>query len=417
MSSVCVHGLGYIGLPTAAMLANRGHEVVGYDPSESVVERVRRCEVDSDEPGLRSFVEQAFDSGRLSVRATPVPAEYQIICVPTPITDENTADLQYVRAAGETVNEHLRESDTVILESTVPPGTTNEVLRPLLERNGLTAGETFSLAYCPETVLPGNILCELESNNRIIGNIGSEEPTAAVELYETFVEGKINTTDATTAETAKLVQNAHRDVNIAFANEVARLSYRHGVDARACIALANTHPRVEILNPGPGVGGHCLPIDPHFLIEESDEDQSLIQYARTINRGMVDHTVTLMEDVAAPLDRKKVTILGVAYKGGASDTRNSPGLHLAQVLQSAYDDVTIAMVDPQVDDQTLDLQPFDSAIAESDVAVLVTDHDAFTRLTPADFTTMSGDTPAIVDTRGALGRDAFEEAEFAFTRI
>ena len=413
MSTVCVHGLGYIGLPTAAMLANYGHDVIGYDPSEAVIDRIERGSVDQDEPGLQAFVAEALDSGTLSVGTTPLPAEYQIISVPTPITEENEADLSYVRTAAETVGDELREDDTVILESTVPPGTTTDVVRPILEQNGLTAGETFSLAYCPETVLPGNILYELQHNDRIVGNVGTAQPTEAVELYETFVDGEIHTADATTAETAKLVQNAHRDLNIAFANEIAKICDVNDIDSRAAIKLANTHPRVDVLNPGPGVGGHCLPVDPHFLVDRIEE--SVIKQARMVNQSMVGHTISLIEDVAAPLDNATVAVLGVAYKGGVADTRNSPGLRLARQLQSNWPSIEVRLTDPHVDDQTLDLKPFEEAVRDADVAVLITDHDTFGDLGPADFDPMA--TPKLVDTRGVLDQVVFEDGGFDFVRL
>jgi len=413
MSTVCVHGLGYIGLPTAAMLADHGHEVVGYDPSEAVVDRIKRGDIDPDEPGLREFVARVLDSENLFVSTSPVPAEYQIICVPTPITDDENADLQYVRAASETVGDLLRVGDTVILESTVPPGTTVDVCRPQLEQDGLTAGETFSLVYCPETVLPGNILHELKHNDRIVGNVGDQAPTAAIELYETFVNGAIHTEDATTAEAAKLAQNAHRDVNIAFANEIAKVCYSHDIDARACIDLANTHPRVDVLNPGPGVGGHCLPVDPHFLVDKRDE--SLIERARTVNESMIEHTISLLTDISPRLGDATVAILGVAYKGGVNDTRNSPGLKLARELQSEWPSIEIRMTDPQVDDQTLNLVSFEDAVTGADVAVMITDHDAFTGLEPGAFTAMAES--KLVDTRGILDAEQFESAGFSFVRI
>jgi UDP-N-acetyl-D-mannosaminuronic acid dehydrogenase len=414
MSSVCVHGLGYIGLPTAAMLSNYDFDVIGYDASPEVVERLSQGQVDFEEPELRAFVERSLASGDLTVSAEAVPADYHIICVPTPLTDEMSADLEYVRAAGRSVAEELRQGDTVILESTVPPGTTVEVLRPILEESGLTVGETFSLAHCPETVLPGNIVQELKTNDRVIGSANGGEPTSAVRLYESFVEGEIHTTDATTAEFVKLMQNTFRDVNIAFANEVARRCYQVGIDSRETIELANTHPRVDVLQPGPGVGGHCLPIDPYFLADSSEVDtDSLVLLAREVNDSMRTHVTDLLEDALGDVDGRSVAVLGVAYKGNVGDIRESPGLALADHLTSNGVDVTLT--DAHVDDEHLRLEPFEEAVAGADAAVIVTDHDEYVELTPSDLDSLGN--PVVVDTKGVLDRERFRRAGFEVYRV
>ncbi|MEF8937590.1 MAG: nucleotide sugar dehydrogenase, partial [Halovenus sp.] len=253
MSSVCVHGLGYVGLPTAAMLANYGHDVFGYDANETVRAELRDAETPFDEPGLRAFLTQALESDKLEISDEVVPAKYQIICVPTPFDEtEKTADLSYIKQVGRAVAPVLREGDTVILESTVPPGTTVEELQPLLEESGLVAGEDFALAHSPETVLPGNIITELRENNRIVGGVNAVSAESAVRLYDSFVNGRIRKTcDPTVAEFVKLIQNTSRDTNIALANEIARLAHDYGIDSRETIELANEHPRVDILQPGP----------------------------------------------------------------------------------------------------------------------------------------------------------------------
>ncbi|OYR60108.1 UDP-glucose 6-dehydrogenase [Halorubrum ezzemoulense] len=396
MSTICVHGLGYIGLPTAAMFANYEHDVVGYDTDPEVVEQLADGEIHFDEPGLRAFVTQAIESGNLTVSDEVVPAEYHVIAVPTPFDEEKKeADLAYVESAGEAIVSQLRTGDTVILESTVPPGTTVDVLEPVLEESGLNAGEDFALVHCPETVLPGNIITELRENNRIIGGVNGVSTQAAVRLYESFVEGDIRTTtNATTAEFVKLIQNTFRDTNIALANEIARLCADYNIDSREAIDLANEHPRVNIHQPGPGVGGHCLPIDPWFLGQGSDE-LDLISTAREINDGMSQYIIEMLETKLGSLDGKKIAILGVAYKGNVGDTRKSPGLKLARELQAttlpnsetvAADGgvgVDIALHDPHVEDQTLDLLDFESALSDADAVVITTDHDEFENLSPA----------------------------------
>ncbi|MCU4802074.1 nucleotide sugar dehydrogenase [Halobacteria archaeon HArc-gm2] len=415
MSTICAHGLGYIGLPTAAMFANYDNDVIGYDTSTEVISQLENGEVHFDEPGLRAFVTQALESGNLSVSDEVVPAKYHIICVPTPFDDDaKEPNLDYVEAAGEAIAPHLRTGDTVILESTVPPGTTVATLQPALEESGLSAGRDFALVHCPETVLPGNIITELRQNNRIIGGVNGVSTEAAVRLYESFVEGEIRTTaNATTAEFVKLIQNTFRDTNIALANEIAKLAADYEIDSREVIDLANDHPRVNIHQPGPGVGGHCLPIDPWFLGQGSDQLE-LISTARDVNDGMSHYVVELLEGELGSLNDAKIAILGVAYKGNVGDTRKSPGLALAQELQERTEaapnavadggepsDVELALTDPHVEDQTLSLEPLSEALQGADAAVITTDHDEYADL-DIGAVTSSMRTPRIIDTKDIL---------------
>lgn len=428
MSTVCVHGLGYIGLPTAAMLANYDHKVYGYDADPEVTEQLGNGEIHIDEPGLRAFVTQAINSGQLEITNEVVSAKYHIICVPTPFDEkEKEADLGYIEKAGEAIVPVLREGDTVILESTVPPGTTVEVLQPILESSDHSAGADFALVHCPETVLPGNIINELQQNNRIIGGVNGVSTQAAVRLYDSFVEGRIRTTsDATTAEFVKLIQNTFRDTNIALANEIARLSRDYGIDSREAIDLANEHPRVDILQPGPGVGGHCLPIDPWFLGQNSDE-LDLIANARKVNDGMIGYIVDILRDELGTLNGKKVAILGVAYKGNVGDTRMSPGLELARQLQGTTNepvtiadggemDVDVSIHDPQVTDSTLNLESFEAVISDADAVVLMTDHDEFEDIEPSTLIHSMGD-PIMVDTKGMLDVDEWSNSVVNLIRI
>ncbi|WP_254822973.1 nucleotide sugar dehydrogenase [Haloglomus halophilum] len=427
MSSVCVHGLGYIGLPTAAMLANYDHEVYGYDTSEEVTEQLRGGEVHLDEPGLRAFVTQALESGQLEIVEEVVEAKYHIICVPTPFDDEKKkADLNYIEQAGEAIVPNLVAGDTVILESTVPPGTTVNVLQPVLEESGLTAGDDFALVHCPETVLPGNIITELRQNNRIIGGVNGVSTQAAVRLYDSFVEADIRTTqDATTAEFVKLIQNTFRDTNIALANEVAKLAHDYDIDSREAIDLANEHPRVDLLQPGPGVGGHCLPIDPWFLGQNSDELE-LIEIARQVNDGMSQYIIEILNERLGTVAGKKIAILGVAYKGNVGDTRKSPGLKLARELQSipreeseavAVDggvDVEVMLHDPHVIDQTLQLESLDDVLNEADGIVIATDHDEYETLDPTQIET---DEAVVVDARAMIDDTQWQRAGFDVVTI
>ena len=429
MSSVCVHGLGYVGLPTAAMLANHGHEVAGYDTNSDVTTALQSGDVHLEEPGLRAFVTQALESGQLKIVDAVPAAEYHVICVPTPF-DETTqnADLTAIHQSGRAINKSLREGDTVILESTVPPGTTTTELRPILEASGLSAGSDFGLAFCPETVLPGDIITELQHNNRIVGGINGMSIGSAVRLYETFVDGTIETTTSpTTAEFVKLIQNTFRDTNIALANEIAKLARAYDIDSREAISLANEHPRVDILQPGPGVGGHCLPIDPWFLGAEADE-LDLIARARRINDGMIEYVIDLLEDELGTLDGKKVTVLGVAYKGNVGDTRMSPGLDLARRLQGSTsatasgppdDDAVsteVAIHDPHVTDETLALEPLDAATAQSDAIVVMADHDEFERLEVSSLPASTQDA-VLVDTKAVLDKRAWERTDSTVVTI
>ncbi|MCO8245577.1 MULTISPECIES: nucleotide sugar dehydrogenase [unclassified Haladaptatus] len=455
MSDIFVHGLGYIGLPTAAMFANYDHSVVGYDTDESVIEGLEDRELPMDEPGLRAFVTQAFESGNLDVTSTVEPAKYHIVCVPTPFdADAKRADLNYVRSAGEAIRPHLRVGDTVILESTVPPGTTEDVLRPVLETDGLRAGDEFALVHCPETVLPGNIITEMRQNARIIGGVNGVSTEAAVRLYDSFVEGEIRTTsDATTAEFVKLIQNTFRDTNIALANEIAKLTREYGIDSREAIGLANEHPRVNIHRPGPGVGGHCLPVDPWFLGQRSDE-LDLIARARRVNDGMAAYVADLLDEELGGLAGTKIAVLGVAYKGNIGDARESPGLRLAEAVRRAAEDereattgppatdggggngrredeanddhdpdpdprsnaVRVGLHDPHVANPAIRLDSLADAVDGADALVVTTDHDEFESLdtrTIADG--MAGN--LVIDTKAVLDADEWAAVGIEVERI
>jgi UDP-N-acetyl-D-mannosaminuronic acid dehydrogenase len=424
MSSVCVHGLGYIGLPTAAMLADSGHDVVGYDVDDELLDQLERGEVPVDEPGLDAFVERAL-AGSLSVSREAVPAEYHLICVPTPL-DGDRADLTYVETAGETVSGVLRPGDTVILESTVPPGTTVDVLGPVLEASGIGVGD-FSLAYSPETVLPGNVIAELRANDRAVGGIDESSVESAAALYDSFVEGELRTTtQPTLAEFVKLLQNTYRDVNIALANEVAMIAADYGLDSREAIALANHHPRVNIHQPGPGVGGHCIPIDPLFLGQHS-ENLDLIERARAVNDGMAEYVTGLLSTHLGSLADRTVAILGIAYKGNVADARESPGLRLAKVLQTregmtppggttSESAVDVRLHDSHVTDQRFALMSLDEALSGADAVVIATDHDEYAALDPTEVAAhLDGD--VVIDTKGLLDAAAWEAAGLTLVRL
>lgn len=429
MTSVCVHGLGYIGLPTAAMMANHGYEVYGRDIDESVTNGLRNGEVHIDEPGLRAFVTESLESNRLHITEEPVPASYHIICVATPFdTTTRRADLRAVEAVCEAIVPVLREGDTVILESTVPPGTTENRLRPILETHGLIAGCDFDLAHCPETVLPGNIIAEMRQNSRIIGGINDHSATAAVRLYESFVDGEIHTVnDATTAEFVKLIQNTFRDTNIALANELATIAHDYGIDSREAIGLANEHPRVSLHQPGPGVGGHCLPVDPWFLADGSDR-LDLIETARRVNDAMPGFIIDLLRDELGSLADCRLAVFGIAYKGNVDDTRMSPGLRLVRELREGplhpvvpadggqIDRPSVAVHDPCVGDADVELVPVHEAVTGADGLVITADHDAFADLDPDDIGELM-DTKLVVDTKAILDADRWRSTGFIVRRV
>jgi UDP-N-acetyl-D-mannosaminuronic acid dehydrogenase len=391
------------------MFANSGFETLGFDTDPIYRKTIADGQAPYDEPGLGETVERVVTSGRLTVVDMVPEADFHFICVPTPFIEESDrTDLQFVEAAGEAIASVLRPGDTVVLESTVPPGTTEQILQPILEESGLSVGASIRLAFSPETVLPGNIMDELRTNDRLVGNVGDGMLAEIIGLYESFVDGEIRTTDATTAEFVKLIQNAYRDTNIAFANEVAKLAHEHHIDARESIELANSHQRVDILSPGPGVGGHCLPIDPLFLNQNTDRAE-LIETARRINDGMAAFVTELLTDAVGTLEGTRIAVLGIAYKGGVDDTRHSPALSLVEHLNDAG--ATVAITDPRVEDEVLPLVSLDVAVTDADAAVLVTDHPEYTDLDPEQLGELMA-ARVLVDTRAMLDHDRWQTAGF-----
>ena len=340
---ICVIGLGYIGLPTASTFANHGLKVVGVDINPLVIEILRRGDIPIHEPGLREFVTLATHSGNFSFSARPEEADAFLIAVPTPFQTDvygefdgrkyKLADLRAVISAAEAIVPHLRKGNLVILESTSPPRTTIDLVKPILEKSGLKAGVEFYLCYSPERVLPGQILRELIENARVVGGITPESAKAGHALYELFVKGEIIETDATTAEMVKLMENTTRDVNIAIANEFSRLAERFGVDVWEAISLANRHPRINILNPGPGAGGHCISVDPWFFVEAAPELTSLIYHARQVNDEQPHFVVKKVKQKLGSLKDKKIAALGLAYKPDVDDLRESPAAEVVHLLQ------------------------------------------------------------------------------------
>lgn len=415
--SLCVLGLGYIGLPTASTFANNGLRVHGVDVNERIVATLRSGESHIQEPGLRTLVQAAFRSGNLTVDRQPTEADAFIIAVPTPLLPNQRADLSYVVAAAESIVPYLRPGNLVILESTCPPRTTVDRVAPILAQSGHTPGSDLHLAYSPERVLPGNILRELIENARVIGGIDRASAEAGRDLYGLFVRGEILLTDATTAEMVKLMENTYRDVNIALANEFAGLAEAFGVDVWQAIEMANRHPRVRILRPGPGVGGHCIGIDPWFLVEAAPDKTPLIKQARLVNDGRPEAVLDLMRrNLGGDLNGRKLAALGLAYKADVDDLRESPAIAIVQELVRAGAEVTT--YEPLAPaGQVVGARPakeIDQALQGAEALVLLVDHKPFLALEPERVAAlMSG--RRVFDLRGALDQAAWRRAGFDLT--
>lgn len=472
MQKICVIGLGYIGLPTAAMFATHGFQVVGMDIDDHVVDILRNGEVHIQEPGLKTLVKAAINSGNLQVTNLPESADVFIIAVPTPLSTDHeplprarsvavsqnpVADLSYVIEAAKGIVPYLRPGNLVVLESTVPPRTTEDVLLPILEESNLRVGvhmgisdgggnnhqanntpawsglsdgdpsgnNQLYIAHCPERVLPGHILEELVGNDRVIGGVSRDSALLAEGLYCSFVEGEILITDATTAEMVKLMENTYRDVNIALANELALVAEQVGTSVWESIELANRHPRVQILTPGPGVGGHCIAVDPWFIAQAAPDLTQLIQTARQVNDDMPQHVVDLVKKALAKLpdeakgyseNRSKILVacLGLAYKGDVDDVRESPAIKVLNLLKKegfeirAYDGfVKIGAVPEQVNS-------LEAAVNDADVMIVLTDHTEFRGLKPDKIPGFKG--KVIIDTRHTLPTKDWAGAERIFWR-
>jgi UDP-N-acetyl-D-mannosaminuronic acid dehydrogenase len=391
---ICVLGLGYIGLPTASTFATHGLKVVGVDINPYVIETLRNGDIHIHEPGLRAVVESALTSGQLTVSFEPEEADAFLIAVPTPFYEDKhgeyegrqyrLADMRAVTAATEAILPYLRKDNLVILESTSPPRTTTDLVQPILERSGLKAGIDFHLCYSPERVLPGQILRELIENARVVGGITPQSAEMGCTLYATFVKGEILATDATTAEMVKLMENTTRDVNIAIANEFARLAEKFGVDVWEAIRLANRHPRINILQPGPGVGGHCISVDPWFFVETAPELTPLIYHARQVNDRQPHFVVEKVKRALGSLRDKKIAALGLAYKPDVDDLRESPAVEIVHLLQK--EGAKVKAWEPFQREANLPgidmAASLATAIQDSDMLLLLVKHTEFMSLDP-----------------------------------
>jgi UDP-N-acetyl-D-mannosaminuronic acid dehydrogenase len=408
--SVCVVGLGYIGLPTAAIIARAGCPVLGLDVSDHVVETINRGEIHIEEVDLDGLVQGVVQRGLLKASTTIAPADVFVIAVPTPFFNDgkHTPDTSYVMDAADKVASVLKKGDCIILESTSPVGTTEAMrdalakARPDLAMPGLSEGTPdVSLAYCPERVLPGKILEELTHNDRSIGGITPRCARKALAFYKRFVKGECVVTDANSAEMTKLVENAFRDVNIAFANELSMIADKQGLDVWEVIRLANRHPRVNILQPGPGVGGHCIAVDPWFIVNGAPDEAKIIRQARETNDAKMHHVLERAAKLIEENPEAKIGCLGLAFKANIDDFRESPARFVAAALARDYGN-RVKVVEPyaselpsEFDGSDAELIDIDTALEDCGVLIVLVDHDIF-KVIPAE----EREGVAVYDTRG-----------------
>lgn len=400
---VCVIGLGYIGLPTAALLASENFEVSGVDINKNAVDTINKGEIHIVEPDLDAYVRSAVSAGRLKAYLEPVESDVYIICVPTPFSVENdmpAPDISCVLSAANSIAPLVKPGDIVILESTSPVGTTDRIKQVFLDHS--VDCDKLHIAYCPERVLPGKVMLELVENDRVVGGINQKDTGVVAEFYKNFVRGEILETDAKTAEMCKLTENSFRDVNIAFANELSMICDKLSINVWELISLANRHPRVNILKPGPGVGGHCIAVDPWFIVSSAPEESVLIKTARLTNekkpRWVINKIKTEIQKHEK--DSVKIACFGLAFKADIDDLRESPAVEIVrELVQENVNQVMV--VEPNVDELPkqlagkVELASLESAIEFADILVLLVDHKEFKNI---DKTLISE--KVVIDTRG-----------------
>lgn len=374
---IVVIGLGYIGLPTGVMFANYGQDVVGVDVQPEVINSLQNGQIHIEEPGLQKALTQCIESGKFKAQTTVEKADVFIIAVPTPNKKDRfkSCDLTYVISAMNSILSYLEKGNTIIIESTVSPRTTEDIILPLVEKMGFKVGKDIFLVHCPERVLPGKILQELENNNRIIGGVTNACTESGKKIYSIFVKGELISASASTAELSKLMENTYRDVNIALANELVKIGDELAIDSLEVIKMANKHPRVNIHSPGPGVGGHCLAVDPYFISSKAPLVTPLIQIARATNKSMPQFILEKVEQIMTQINGEKITILGVTYKGNVDDIRESPSIEIIELLkmQGKYE---ISVFDPHVKLDWVEKE-IDKATQNSDLLLILTDHSEF----------------------------------------
>ncbi|WP_085059958.1 nucleotide sugar dehydrogenase [Staphylococcus haemolyticus] len=403
-----VVGLGYIGLPTSIMFAKHGVDVLGVDINQKTIDSLQSGKVNIEEPGLQEVFEEVLEAGKLKVSTQPAEADAFIISVPTPNNDDEyeSCDISIVLSAVNSVLPHLKKGDTIIVESTIAPRTMDDHVKPLIEEKGFTIGEDVYLVHCPERVLPGKILEELVYNNRIIGGVTPNCVEAGKRVYSTFVQGEMIETNARTAEMSKLMENTYRDLNIALANEITKISNNLDINVLDVIEMANKHPRVNIHSPGPGVGGHCLAVDPYFIIAKDPEHSPLIQTGRKVNRSMPEYVVENVKRILSDVEDAKVSVFGLTYKGDVDDIRESPAFDIYKLLQEESLEVTA--YDPHVE---LDFVEKDikNATENASLVLILSDHSEFKSFKDSDFVNMKN--KIIFDTKNVV-KSSFDEVSY-----
>ncbi|MCL5073717.1 MAG: nucleotide sugar dehydrogenase [Actinobacteria bacterium] len=415
MKKVCVLGMGYIGMPTACMLANNGYSVLGIDINNEIVEKLSNGKVHIDEPDLEEIFLKAFDNKKLRVSANVEKSDVYIIAVPTPLNNQNKADLSYVISAANMIKDYVSKGCLVILESTSPPGTTRNIVGDMIYKHcRLTAGRDYFLSFCPERVLPGKIVYELINNDRVIGGINEESAKKAEEIYRSFVKGKIYLTSLETAEFVKLAENTYRDINIAFSNELAIICGKYGIDVWEIIKYANMHPRVNILNPGPGVGGHCIPIDPWFILENTGRKDTLIEKSRNINNNMPFIISERIAEIVNKYKEPKVTIFGFSYKENVGDTRESPAIIINNELIKKG--IKVSIYDPLVTTAKYNLSSLEDSANSSDLVLLFSGHSIFKEIDLVLVSKLMRN-KNIFDTRNFFDKTVLEKLGFSYYKI
>lgn len=415
MKKISVLGLGYIGLPTACMLANNGFEVLGVDIDEEIINKLNSERLHIEEPELEKIFLNAFKNRKLKVSLELEKSDVFIIAVPTPLNYQNKADLSYVISATKKIEDKIEKGNLVILESTSPPGTTRNIVGKIITNStGLLAGKDYYLAFCPERVLPGKIVYELENNDRIVGGIDNKSAEITKDIYKTFVKGKIFLTDLETSEFVKLAENTYRDINIAFANELSLICRDYGIDVREVIKYANMHPRVNILNPGPGVGGHCIAVDPWFILENTGRKDTLIEKSRNINNNMPFIISQRIEEIVNKYKEPKVTIFGFSYKENVGDTRESPAVVINNELIKRK--IMVSIYDPLVINTKYNLSGLEDSVNGSDLILLFSGHSIFKEIDLVFVSNLMRNRN-IFDTRNFFNKTIMEKLGFNYYNI
>jgi len=415
MTDVCVIGQGHIGLPTALTVAKSGLRVVGVDIADGLIQDLNNGINHLIEPGLTELLNACIADNTYKASLKPEQAETFIVSVPTPLDSDNRPVLDYIEAAAASIATKIRPGNLVILESTVPPGTTQGAFtKALAENSELTPEIDFFVAHCPERVLPGTILKELVENDRVVGGSSANASKLAGKFYRSFVTGSVFETNSVTAELVKLSENIYRDVNIGLANEFAIISENLGADVWDVIELANKHPRVNIHQPGPGVGGYCIPVAPWMLSANLEEDAPTIHQARKINAEQPARAFRRVLELLKGIESPKVAILGAAYKGGVGDARATPTVEIADLLSSAGVDISIH--DPLTVSFQYPLVSLENAIKDADLALILAAHSEYESLDPTETAKLMKAT-VIVDTRNVLPVSKWEQAGFKLVRL